>query len=378
MTRSGCVSSDTVPADRPARLWPWILAASLAVACTAHAEPRELRASVVWTRADLIYVAAPDSGELVAGMSLSLMHGKHEVARAAITQLLEPRLAVARLGSGSLAREKRLEKLRVRGEAPVVVRAGLVRVGLPGRGRTNLLFACAVSGVAPRLGATSYAVDSSTTGGVRLVRTPDPNDAPLAPDTLMIRQFADAADQEIALERGELDVAVFWPGELSARMRGDARWRDAARGVRARGVLVGLTAAADTMVVPVGDLAALNREVFGGDLLPWSTLEPALPPLAASPPTRWTVDSALPGARVLERVLARGASGAGARSVRLAYLNVPVAAHDSVQSGWRTRGVTPAFAIGCPVLAAPPARELVARIGADAFANLVSCAGGTP
>ena len=81
---------------------------------------------------------------------------------------------------------------------------------------------------------------------------------------------------------------------------------------------------------------------------------------------------------MLERVLARGAAGVGARSVRLTYLDVPLAAHDSVQSGWRTRGVTPAFAIGCPVLAAPVARELVARMGANVFANLVSCAGGTP
>jgi hypothetical protein len=210
------------------------------------------------------------------------------------------------------------------------------------------------------------------------VRTPDPNDAPLAPDTLLVRLFADAADEEIALERGELDVAVFWPGELTSRMRSDARWRDAARGVRAHGVLVGVPAATDTLVVPLADLLTMNHEVFGGDLVPWSELEPLSSPAGTGAPARWTVDPALPGARVLERVLARSAPGAGARSVRLTYRDVPVAAHDSVQAAWRTPGVTPAFAIGCPVLAAPSARSLVSGIGADAFANLVTCAGGTP
>jgi hypothetical protein len=122
----------------------------------------------------------------------------------------------------------------------------------------------------------------------------------------------------------------------------------------------------------------MNREVFGGDLVTWSELEPPPSPPGPAPPARWRADSALPGARVLERVLARGAPAAGARSVRLSYLDVPLAAHDSVQSGWRTPGVTPAFAIGCPVLAGPAARGVVAGLGAGAFANLVTCAGGTP
>jgi hypothetical protein len=81
---------------------------------------------------------------------------------------------------------------------------------------------------------------------------------------------------------------------------------------------------------------------------------------------------------VLERVLARSAASGGGRTLRLSYLDVPLAAHDSIRAAWRTRGVTPLFAVRCPVLASPAAREAVTRIGADAFANLVSCAGGTP
>ena len=243
MTRSGCVSGDTVTRRARGCASALLCAASLLLAVAAHAEPRQLHAIVVWTRADLIYVVAPDSNELVSGMSLHVMHGKREVAAAAITRMLEPRLAVARLSSGSLANEKRLDKLRVRGEAPVVVRATKLRVGLPGRGRTNLLFACAQVGVSPTLGSTSYGVDSLGAGQYRLVRVPGATDASPAPDTLLVRQFSDVADQEIALERGELDVAVFWPGELSARMRDHERWSFAARGVRARGVLAGVTAA---------------------------------------------------------------------------------------------------------------------------------------
>jgi hypothetical protein len=363
---------------RDARPRWWLLAACcLAIAGAAHAEPHQLNASVVWTRADLIYVAAPDSGELSNGMTLWVLHGKRELASATVTQLLEPHLALARLVSGSLANEKHLEKLHVRGEAPAFVRVALLRVGLPGRGRTNLLFSCAAAGVSAKLGADEYGVVSLGLGAYRLahVATSEPS---FAPDTLIVRLFTDAADEEIALERDELDVAVFWPGELSARLRGDERWRGAARGVRARGVLAGLAGSSDTLALPLAELANVNRELFGGDLVAWSELESAASSAAESAPARWTADAALPGARVIERVLARSGAGTSARPVRLAYLDVPIAAGDAAAATWRTRGVTPVFAVGCPVLATPAARASVARLGADAFANLVTCAGGTP
>src|SRR4029077_8015933 len=64
-----------------------------------------------------------------------------------------------------------------------------------------------------------------------------PMGAPPAPDTLLVRLYGESADEEIALERGELDVAVFWPGELSTRMREDPRWGGALLGLRAHGVI---------------------------------------------------------------------------------------------------------------------------------------------
>lgn len=378
MIRRTCVRRDTPPLGWHALAWLGWFALAMSCACTANAEPRELDARVIWTRDDLVYLASPDSGVLVAGMQVSLRRGRRELASGAITRLLEPRLAVARLGTGSLASERRLDRLSVRGELGVLAHASTLRVGLPGRGRQNLLFDCGTLSVSNRLGHASYALDSLADGTYRLVRDARVSDTPVTPETLLVRLFADAADQEIALERGELDAAVFWPGELSARMRGDARWRDAPLGVRARGVLAALSAEADSIPPPTGELEALNRDLFAGDLLAWSELEPGPEPALAPTPARWSVDATLPGARLFERVLARGTTAAGARPLRLAYLDVPLAAPDSVQSAWRTRGVTPLFALRCPVLAAPAARAFVAGLGAGAFANLVVCGGATP
>src|SRR5947207_718006 len=87
MTLDDRVPGDTVPFRRHWRLWAWAVAGSLALARIASAEPRELEASVVWTRADLVYIAAPDSGVLLPGMALSLFRGSREVARADLFEL---------------------------------------------------------------------------------------------------------------------------------------------------------------------------------------------------------------------------------------------------------------------------------------------------
>ena len=128
-------------------------------------------------------------------------------------------------------------------------RVGTLRVGLPGRGRANLLFDCSAPVPIPRLSYWPYEPDSLDPGSHRWLRgTQDdswrqwdnsgrnepPAVTPMAafPDTLILRFYDDVTDQEIALERHEVDVAVFWPGELPARMRADPRWRDAEHGLR--------------------------------------------------------------------------------------------------------------------------------------------------
>jgi len=257
-----------------------------------------------------------------------------------------------------------------------VARLGTLRIGLPSPRRGNLLFTCDAPVTAPRIGSATYAADSLDVSGRRWLRTPqtDADSAgALAPDTLVVRAFEDATDQEIALERGDLDVAVFWPGELSARMRSDARFRDPELGLRSRGVLACVAAAGDTLAAPRADLEVLNREAFGGDLLPWSELEPGP---AEGSPARYVVDLTVPGAKHLERILARIPTAGVTRTLKLVYLDQPVVAGDAAMGGWRTPGVMPVFAVRCVVLAGSR-RDAVRAIGVQRFAELAPCATGT-
>ena len=254
--------------------------------------------------------------------------------------------------------------------AMAAARVATMRIGLPSTRRGNVLFDCVGKATAPHMGSAMYAPDSLDPTGRRWLRvqmaTPDSAGA-LAPDTLVVRAFEDATDEEIAFERGDVDVAVFWPGELSARMRFDARFRDPELGLRSRGVLACVAGAGDTLGAPRADMEVLNREAFGGDLMPWSDLEPAP---ADSPPARYTVDPALPGAKHLERILARIPSAGVTRTLKLVYLDQPVAAGDAAMGAWRTPGVTPLFAVRCAVLVAARSRDGVRAIGAHAFAEL--------
>lgn len=370
-------------------------AALLVSARATEAAMRDLPARVLWLRDDLVYVGATDSTALAPQMTLEFARGKKSLGTAKVVRMLDPHLALARLApgslAGSLAKERRLERVHVRGEAAALVHTPLVRLGLPGRARVSLLFRCAATGVAEaegsqegskaRFAGMDYAADTLRDGTLRLVREPaEALAAPravAAPDTILVRFFSDAADQEIALERGELDVAVFWPGELSARMRADVRWRDFTSGLRARGVLAAVLPTRDTLGLPDAALAAMNREAFAGDLLAWRELEPtAAPPPPA--PVQWVVDGTIPGARLLLRLLTTGTAPAR-REARLAWLDVPVTAADAVQSTWRQPGVRPLFALRCPVLVAPRLRPSFAAMGgADAFANLLRCEAAAP
>ena len=267
----------------------------------------------------------------------------------------------------------------------VLPRVATLRVGLPSPRRGNLLFTCDAPLATPRIGSAAYARDTLDAAGRRWLRVEGPaptqvasvtgdSAGALAPDTLIVRAFEDATDEEIAFERGELDVAVFWPGELSARMRSDARFRDPELALRARGVVACVAAAADTFGGLRADLDALNREAFGGDLLPWRELEPDPRPDA---PARWSVDATVPGARHLDRILARVARPGGTRTLKLIYVDQPVAAADAAVAAWRTPGVTPLFAVRCPVLVKPATLANVRSIGATVFAALAPCGEGT-
>jgi hypothetical protein len=232
----------------------------------------------------------------------------------------------------------------------------------------------------PRIGSSPYERDALDSSGRRWLRLPgDVSDSAgaLAPDTLLVRAFDDATDEEIALERGELDVAVFWPGEVSARMRADARFGGPELGLRGRGVLACVRAAGDTQGPPWPDMELLNREAFGGDLLPWSELKPDTDEHL---PARYTVDATLPGAKHLERILERIPRAGVTRTLKLVYVDVPWVSYTMVARGefpTVSHGSNlPLFALRCPVFARAEARSSVRAIGAAAFAELAPCASG--
>jgi len=313
-------------------------------------------ARVVWVRDPMVYVAS-DSGVLVPGMAISIKHGKRHVAAALVERMLEPGLWAARRQGGSFAREKRLDKLRVLTSPTLAASYRSYRVGLPAPSRTQLLFACSAPRWNDPLGLP-YAADTVSRRLVRLRRGAAPS--PLEPETLIVRFFADVADQEIALERGELDVAVFWPGELSARMRSDARWREPRRVRRVRGVLA--CVGADSLAPDPGALATLQRDVFAGDLEPLSVVpEPGAPPARL---VRLEPDASLPGAAALARAL--GSAGRQGPALRLTYL--PEA--DAAALAPAVRG---GFALRCVVLSSQALRGLLSPGLAMELANLLQC-----
>lgn len=336
----------------------------------------ELRASVVWAHGGRAYLASSDPLPLVEGDILKFYDGKKAAAEGAVTNVLDGTLAIARIKSGSLDQVKKLDRLRVTAEHPRLRPVDVLRIGIPSR--TNLLFACGTPSVRSPLPRAAYRAEAISVRSFVLAR--DRSDASTGqwPDTLLVRLFDEATDQEIALERGELDAAVFWPGELSSHMREDPRWRDFSYGARTKVVLSALLSrdAADAQLAPADTAALLwmNEAAFRGDLTPWDrasgsavTLTPpaANPP---SPPHRFEVDHSLPGWQTLERALrGSGASSSRAESapVRMTLLGPSATPSDPI---WFT------FAVRCPVVSSPGLRSYLRTLGPDAIAGIVDCA----
>jgi len=269
-------------------------------------------------------------------------------------------------------------------------------VGVPGPERPNLLFACDGTSLEPPA-AASYREESARGGTRRLVRPPGAAASPW-PDTLVVRRFADPADEEIALERGELDAAVFWPGEVSPRAGDPGPRPGLMLGTRSRGLVaaIGLVAEArDSSAADARDSSAagapetptlerLNRELFRGDLLAWDAAPSSN---AATRDARIEVDRACPGWQVLERTLNRGRPRGphDDPAARLVYLDVPVGRPDSLARGiaeyLRGRSlppedslrVTPLFTVRCPILFAPALGGYLGSLGPDALADLLRC-----
>ena len=360
--------------------------------------------AVVWVSHPRVYVATPDSTAFALGDTITIEKDGRMVAGGAVTRL-QGEVATVTLSQGSLAGEADLSQLEVKAAAP----AGptLMRVGVPSPRRSTPLFTCA-----PRIRAPwaegAYRTDTLSERAYRLIRDPSRAGGDAWPETLLVRLFDKAVDQEIALERAEIDVAVFWPGEMPAPMRERGPWQGSPSGVRARGVVALVWLAppgADSIRLadPVRrTFAAFDRDLFRGDLLPlWNghEIEVTEARIVWAPDdarSQIRIDPTVPGRVELQRYLDRvHPSGAAAAPVaRLVYLDAPVTPRDSLRSravealrngrfdpalerAAHEDQVLPLFAIRCPVVCAPRWRRAVRVLGADALVDLLDCGSGS-
>jgi len=357
-------------------------AAWLALACAAslpgiaRAESSLRGARVVWARGDRIYVASPDSVALGLGTIFTFLDRGKTVATAAVTAVHDGELIAAKLLSGSLAKVKHLDKLEIAAEPPVFRSPPVLRVGYPAPGRKNLLFDCSFQSPDSGFLLRTYTPDARAGQLYRFVRNPiDPVPAGW-PDTLVVRFFDEVSDEEIALERGDVDTAVFWPGEASTHIREAMHWPGGPLGVWTHDFLA---ASARGPGVPIDSaalrtderraMALMNQALFRGDLLP-SPLGDVVPH-PSTVGARFEVDASIPGRDSIEQLLNRIMGPATLRAERV----VRIFRVDPPPEG-ETRAFDPSVTdllILCPVISAPELGPYLDSIGANEMANLFRC-----
>jgi hypothetical protein len=362
-----------------------LLASVLLALATARvaAEPRPLAAEVIWARGAHFVLASTDSLPIDPGDRLTVFSRGTPVASGEVTQLIAGEIAVARLTSGSLNRVKKLRSLRVTVERARLNPPPALRIALPARNRSNALFACGGGTLRSPGSRGTYQADSLTERSWRFTRKANADSSDPWPDTLVVSLFEEIADEEIALERGETDVAVFWPGELSEHVREDLRWRGYPLGTWARGVVAAVGSVPAGVSPDEGALASMNESVFRGDLMPWrgGSKVPAVPNSAGSNPAphpsgpRFEVLRSCPGWQAMERALNRGPTphtgpldgpASSEPTVRLGYVD------GSIDFSAAIHG-TPLFTLRCPVVCEARLRSYVAALGADSFAAMLDC-----
>jgi hypothetical protein len=356
------------------RLSQRCVAAALVLAAiggVAAADATPFDARVIWSRGDRAYIVARDTVWVSAGSSLRFFEKKKEIASGVVMLVEDSMLVVARIMSGSLARVKHLDRIRVEAERGASAARTALRVGYPSSSRVQPFFECRRMVLGPQ----GYRADTLGERSYRLVRSvPKPPE----PDTLQVRLFDDAADEEIALERGELDAAVFWPGEASTHIRQAMNWDGRSSACRYRGVVVTRMMSPPDLPsdddnsdfyglprrVDRGLLDSLNTELFHGDLqapLGWAggggNESPAL----------FRVDPSCPAHDAIEKFLNRGASTRATWSYSLMYLDVPT------DTALADRSLRWAFLIACPVIGQPELRPYLQSIDLSAIVNLFDC-----
>jgi hypothetical protein len=343
------------------------------ISCAAPA--RDLGVRLVWVRDDHAFVASRDSSALAEGDRVTFFDRGRPVADGLVTRVLEGGVSAARLTSGSLSRIAKFDRVRVVAETPLPRSIPRLRIGYPSHRRSNLLFACAGDSLALP-SSEGYRRASEGKDETSLVRDPGPGTRTPWPDTLIVRFYDESADEEIALERGEIDVAVFWPGELSPHMRASRMWLEPLYGTRSHGVLVAIAQTRDNGAIGDARLAALNHELFRDDL--WA-LDESPPPVPSV--VNYRVDASLPGRGPLEQFLnhRQGSPSAGISSARVVLLDVSAAGSSFPRSNLEPAlgpgevAVAPWFAMRCPIVCAPELRATVRSLGTDRLADMHAC-----
>jgi hypothetical protein len=351
------------------------------------AAPEPWNAKVLWARADRAYVALAESTAVTPGTILTFEEAGATIAKGEVSAAYEGQLVAVTLTSGSLDKARSLASVRITAEPPSLRPMPLLRIGYPAPGRPNLLFTCErVVPRAPRSGDL-YRVDALSDRSFRFVRTPDVAvDAPW-PDTILVRLFDVIADEEIALERGDLDVAVFWPGEPSPHIRAHTSWKDEPSGSLANGTLVVQPASgsAGTQTVPrpvTRALRSMNEDLFRGDLAACRSTSSTAPGDSTAGATRakFEVHRAIPGWQPLERFLNQGVPAKLDSSwitVRLQRVHGHMVdtqgAVEIPAPGTAPPQGACVFAIRCPILSAPRLKPYLNALGPDALIRLFSC-----
>jgi hypothetical protein len=362
----------------------------VAGASPSGAAPETWNAQVLWASAERAYVVLAESTAVEPGTVLTFEDGGATIATGEVAVAYEGQLVAVSITSGSLAKVRSLPAVRIRAEPPSIRPLSLLRIGYPAPGRSNLLFTCDRVTPRPPLDSDLYRVDALSDRSFRFVRRPEvASDAPW-PDTLLVRLFEIAADEEIALERGDLDIAVFWPGEPSPHIRSHTAWKGSPSGSFAGWSLAAeLPASLDPGALVSSGAEArvlrfMNEDLFRGDLSACAS-GPAAPPDSAAPRTatraRFEVSRAIPGWQPLERFLNQGLPSKHSSSTPLVRLQRIQGRTQDAPAGGPSAPSDPSpgacvFDIRCPILSAPRLRPYLSALGPDAMVRLFTCSPG--
>lgn len=324
-------------------------------------------AKLVWIQGNRAYIASDDSLPLLPGSRLEFRYRHKIIAHGEVEAVYEDELVAAGV-IGSFEKVKRLDQVEI--TALPFQPPSSIRIGYPAAGRGCLLFNCTQLTPDSTILGSAYRPESLGVTSVRFVRTSQPAIAAAWPDTLLVRFFSEATDEEIALEREDIDVGVFWPGEASSHIREVMGWKGPPYGKRNGFALTALAhRTLDSGLFPseTDALQRLSDEVFHGDLITFhSGLGIADAP---EPRGRFEVAAGIPGRDVMERAL-RSAMGNPTTStnwdgvVRLEL--VPESTWSPARVGW--------IGLGCPTISTQRFRKYVAMLDADALVNLLRCA----